>query len=235
MRITSMDIDSKDFKKSFRGYDVDDVNDFLNDVAETYDELYKENSLYKEKINNYEEKVENYKRIEETIQNTLVLAQGASEQVKQAARKESESIIQDAKDNARNILEQANNNVIKINEEYSRVKQEFEKFKIVFKNFMNNQLDVFEALDNEFEKQYKEVIPVQTDNRRQARKNEHLEAENVRMQDASQQNPLIFDEFVDEDTVTIQENFNDFLSKNNIDLSSIKNTSPLEVGLLNKK
>lgn len=235
MRITSTDIDSKEFKKSFRGYDIDDVNDFLNDVAETYDELYKENSSYKEKINNYEEKVENYKRIEETIQNTLVLAQGASEQVKQAARKESESIIQDAKDSARNILEQANNNVIKINEEYSRVKQEFEKFKIVFKNFMNNQLDVFEALDNEFEKQYKEVVPVQTDTRRQARKNEYLEAENIRMQDASQQNPLIFDEFVDEDTVTIQENFNDFLSKNNIDLSSIKNTSPLEVGLLNKK
>ncbi|SHJ66886.1 cell division initiation protein [Hathewaya proteolytica DSM 3090] len=234
MRITSMDIDSKDFKKSFRGYDIDDVNDFLNDVADTYDELYKENSLYKEKISNYEEKVENYKRIEETIQNTLVLAQGAAEQVKQAARKEADGILQEARDNARIIVQNANNDVIKINQEYERLKQEFEKFKVVFRNFMNSQMDMFETLDDGFKKQCNELNinqQVSTASEKEEQKTSlQGKPSPVKMPVG---NPLIFDEFVDDESVSIQENFNDFLTKNNIDLSSIKSTSPLEVGLLN--
>lgn len=154
MKITSMDIDNKEFKKSFRGYDVDEVNDFLDQIADDYGELYKENSMLREKVSMYEEKVEHYKNIEETIQNTLVLAQGASEQAKLSAQKEAEIIIKNANDSAQRILDKAHNDVLKINDDYERIKQEFEKFRGIYRNFMNSQIEMFERLERDFEHGY---------------------------------------------------------------------------------
>ncbi len=50
MRITPMDINNKDFKKGLRGYNVDEVHEFLENLAEEYEVLYKENSTLKERI-----------------------------------------------------------------------------------------------------------------------------------------------------------------------------------------
>ena len=47
MKITSMDINNKEFKKIIRGYDCDDVDEFLDQVAEDYETVYKENSSLK--------------------------------------------------------------------------------------------------------------------------------------------------------------------------------------------
>ena len=50
MRITSMDINNKEFKKGLRGYNADEVDEFLDKVAEEYEIMYKENSTLREKI-----------------------------------------------------------------------------------------------------------------------------------------------------------------------------------------
>lgn len=234
MRITSMDIDSKEFKKSFRGYDIDDVNDFLNEVADNYEELYKENSLYKEKVNNYEEKVENYRRIEETIQNTLVLAQGAAEQAKQAAEKEANIIIKNANESAKKILDKANNDVLKINDEYERIKQEFEKFKTVFRNFMNSQMDMFERLDKEFGTDYT-IDRTGKDNVNVLSFHEEVsEQQFPESKTIDNSNPLILEE-LNENTAKVQDSLNDFIARNNIDISKIQNNTLSEVDMLISK
>ncbi|WP_125152226.1 DivIVA domain-containing protein [Clostridium rectalis] len=154
MKITAMDITSKEFKKGFRGYDMDEVDEFLDKIAEDYEALYKENSFLKEKLNNMEENVKHYSRMEETIQNTLLLAQNAAEQAKKAAQKESDFIIKNANETAQKLLDKAHSDVIKINDDYQNTKQEFVMFRTKFKNFMQSQIEMFEKMEQGFVKNY---------------------------------------------------------------------------------
>ena len=154
MRITSMDINNKEFKKGLRGYNTDEVEEFLDKVAVEYEIMYKENSTLRERTSFLEEKLEHHVKIESTIQNTLVLAQNAAEQAKFCAQKESELIIKNANDSCQRLLDKANNDVLKINDEYEKTKQEFAKFRTKFRNFMHCQFDMFEGLENDYFKNY---------------------------------------------------------------------------------
>lgn len=154
MKLTSMDINNKDFKKVLRGYDQDEVDEFLDKISEDYEKVYKENSSLKEKVVVLNEKLQHYAKLEETIQNTLVLAQNAAEQAKKSANKEAELVLKNANDTSRQIIDKANGEVIKITEDYDNIKQEFIKFRTKYRNFMNSQLDMFNNLENDFEKNY---------------------------------------------------------------------------------
>ncbi|MCY6959644.1 DivIVA domain-containing protein [Clostridium brassicae] len=154
MVITSMDINNKEFKKSLRGYDCEEVDEFLDKLSEDYEVLYKENSGLKEKIELMEEKVTHYSKIETTIQNTLILAQNAAEQARQTAQSEADLIIKRANDSAQRIIDKAHNDVVKINDDYEKLKQEFVKFRTKYKNFMNTQFDTFESLEKDFLRNY---------------------------------------------------------------------------------
>lgn len=154
MVITSMDINNKEFKKVLRGYDCEEVDEFLDKLSGDYEVLYKENSELKEKIELMEEKVKQYSKIETTIQNTLILAQNAAEQARQTAQNEADLIIKKANDSAQKIIDKSHNDVIKINDDYDKLKQEFLKFRSKYKNFMNTQLDTFETLEKNFVKSY---------------------------------------------------------------------------------
>jgi len=150
MRITSMDINNKEFKRGLRGYNVDEVDEFLDKVAEEYENIYKENSTLREKASFLEEKLEHHVTIESTIQSTLVLAQNAAEQVKISAQKEAELILKNANDSSQNLLDKSHNDVLKVNDEYDKIKQEFAKFRTKFRNFMNCQLEMFDGLENDY-------------------------------------------------------------------------------------
>lgn len=163
MKLTPMDINNKEFKKVLRGYDAEEVDEFLDKIVEDYEELFKENSILKEKITAMNEKIEYYSKIESTIQNTLLLAQNAAEQAKVSSQKESEIIIKNANETAQKILDKAHNDVMEINEEYEKVKQEFIRFRAKFRNFMNVQLQTFDDLEKEFVKNYNVGAPVEED------------------------------------------------------------------------
>ena len=154
MRITPMDINNKDFKKGLRGYNVDEVHEFLENLAEEYEVLYKENSTLRERTSFLEEKLEHHIKIEATIQNTLVLAQNAAEQAKSAAQKESELILKSANESSQRMLDRAHEDVLKINDDYEKIKQEFTKFRTKFRGFMNCQIEMFEDLEKDHFKSY---------------------------------------------------------------------------------
>lgn len=163
MKLTSMDISNKEFKKGFMGYDCEEVDEFLDKITEDYESIYKENSSLKEKMTVLNEKIEHYDKMETTIQNTLVLAQNAAEQAKRNAQKESELIIKNANNNALKIINKANFDVVKVNDDYDKVKQEFIKFKAKFKNFMNTQIDTFENLEKDLSSSYDLSAKVEED------------------------------------------------------------------------
>ena len=154
LTLTPMDINNKEFKKGFSGYKADEVDDFLDEVIENYEELYKENASLKEKLAVLSEQIEHYTKIESTIQNTLLLAQNAADQAKSSAEKEAEMLVKNANETAQKILDKAHGDVVQINDEYENMKQQFIKFRAKFRNFMNTQLETFSDLEKDMNINY---------------------------------------------------------------------------------
>lgn len=141
MAITPNEISNKDFKKVFRGYDIDEVDEFLEQLVDDYEKIYKENLSLKEKINLLNEKIEHYSNIEGTLQNTLVLAQTAAEQAKDSSKRDAELILRDAQETANNIIRKAEERVLEINKEQEMLKQQYSMFKSRFEGMLKAQLD----------------------------------------------------------------------------------------------
>ena len=104
MKLTPLDIRHKDFKRGMRGYADVEVDEFLDEVADEYERLFKENIDLNERLESVQEKVTQYKRIEETLQKTLVSAQASAEELKQNATKEAQLILRDAELKARQMV-----------------------------------------------------------------------------------------------------------------------------------
>ena len=104
MKLTPLDIRHKEFKRGMRGYADEEVDEFLDEVADEYERLFKENIDLNERLETLEDKVKQYRRIEETLQKTLVSAQQSAEELKANATKESQLILRDAELKARQMV-----------------------------------------------------------------------------------------------------------------------------------
>ncbi|EOD01290.1 DivIVA domain-containing protein [Caldisalinibacter kiritimatiensis] len=143
--ITPLDIQNREFRKGVRGYKESEVDSFLDEVMIDYEKLYKENSELKDKITMLNEQLEQYDKMEETLQNTLVVAQSTAEEVKANARKEAELIIKEAEEKARQIINEAHKEVENIQVKYENLKADMEVFRTRFKTLLESQL---QTLDN---------------------------------------------------------------------------------------
>ncbi len=89
MRITPMDIRQQQFTvKMFRGFDTQEVDTFLEDLASDYEALLKENSLLKEQLQALEERARGLEEREKVLQETLVTTQRLVEEMKDQAKRD---------------------------------------------------------------------------------------------------------------------------------------------------
>ncbi len=102
--ITAMEIRNQQFRKAVRGYSEDEVRNFLIRIAQDYENLYSEYSKSKETIQRLEQELSRYHRMEETMNNSLILAQRTAEDLKSAARKEAQLMLDEAKRRISDIL-----------------------------------------------------------------------------------------------------------------------------------
>jgi len=106
VRITPMDIRQQQFTvKMFRGFDTQEVDTFLEDLAADYEALLKENSLLKEQLQALEERLRGLEEREKVLQETLVTTQRLVEEMKDQARREASIIIREAEVQADRIIE----------------------------------------------------------------------------------------------------------------------------------
>ena len=161
MKLTPMDINNKEFKKVLRGYSPEEVDEFLDEIVESYEELFKEKSKLEEKLTAANEQISHYSKIENTIQNTLLLAQNAADSAKETAQRESDLMIKNANETAQRILDRANNDIVAINDEYEKTKQEYIKFRAKYKNFVKTQLETFEELEKDMNKNFSISTPIE--------------------------------------------------------------------------
>jgi cell division initiation protein len=108
VRITPMDIRQQQFTvRMFRGFDVQEVDTFLDDLAADYETLLKENALLKEQLQALEERMRGFEDRERVLQETLVSTQKVVEEMKEAARRESGLMVREAELQSEKIVETA--------------------------------------------------------------------------------------------------------------------------------
>jgi cell division initiation protein len=159
MALTPLDIHNKEFAKGFRGYDEDEVDEFLDRVVKDYETLIKENMLLKQKVQEFSDKLDHYTKIEETLHNAIIVAQQTAQEVKENALGEAELIRKEAEQETKRSVE---NNLAKA----EKVRQEIEElvkqaiiFRSRFKTLLEAQLEIVNSEDwREFER-YTSSIP----------------------------------------------------------------------------
>jgi cell division initiation protein len=107
MKITPLDIQQMVFRSKFRGYDKEEVNRFLEELAQTVEALNRDNAILREKIVFLEQQLTELKRTEATLSNTLVSAQTLAEDVKRTAQREAELVMREAELKAGELIRQA--------------------------------------------------------------------------------------------------------------------------------
>jgi cell division initiation protein len=106
MRLTPVDIRQQQFTvRSFRGFDRQEVEAFLEDVAEELEVTLKDNAVLKEQVNAHEERARGAAGIEKTLKDTLVMTQQLADQAKDNALREAQAIVRDAELRSEKILE----------------------------------------------------------------------------------------------------------------------------------
>ncbi len=107
MKITPLDIQQMVFRVKLRGFDRDEVNRFLEEVAQTVESLNRDNITLRERVALLEQQVVELKRTEMTLSNTLVSAQSLADDVKRSAQRDAELIVKEAELKAGELFRQA--------------------------------------------------------------------------------------------------------------------------------
>jgi cell division initiation protein len=96
-KITIIDIQHKEFKKTLQGFDRNEVNEFLDEIIETLEDEAQMRAALQGEIADLRERLSHFKAMEESLQSTLLLAQRTADEVKAAAHKEADLIKQEAR------------------------------------------------------------------------------------------------------------------------------------------
>ena len=161
--ITPLDIENKKFSKQMmNGYNVEEVDEFLDQIMQDYETNYKELALTKSKIDELNNALNHYKNIESTLQNTLVMAQSTAEEVKNVAKQQAEQIVTEAQKEAENIIRDSKEGAAKALEEieqqtkikdqqFSDVKQQFDVYKAKMEALLISQSEIIKEINKEDE------------------------------------------------------------------------------------
>ncbi|MBP1950594.1 cell division initiation protein [Virgibacillus subterraneus] len=156
MSLTPLDIHNKEFTRSFRGYDEDEVNEFLDQVIKDYEMAIREKKDLTEKVEQLNEKLGHFTNIETTLNKSILVAQETAEEVKGNATKESKLIIKEAEKNADRIINEALNKSRRISMDVEELKKQAKVFRTRLKMLVEAQLEMIgtddweELFDAEF-------------------------------------------------------------------------------------
>ncbi len=144
MNLSPLDIRKHEFKKSIRGYDVDEVTAFLEMVSMEYENYVRENALLNEKVKDYNSQLKKYHDIESTLQEALLSAERAREETVETAKKQAEVIIRESEVKAASIIEEGRRVFSSLRNKVVDLKVQKDAYLIRIKSLINAQLEIFE-------------------------------------------------------------------------------------------
>jgi len=158
MPITSLEIKDKTFSTRFRGFDQEEVDEFLDIVVRDYEDLVRSNHDKDLHIKSLEERLSYFDEMKDSLSQSVLIAQDTAERVKQAATERSNNIIQQAEQDAQRLLEeakykaneilrQATDNAKKVAVETEELKNKSRVFHQRLKSTIESQLAIVESSD----------------------------------------------------------------------------------------
>ncbi|MBR3153145.1 MAG: DivIVA domain-containing protein [Clostridia bacterium] len=148
--ITPLDIENKKFQKQMmNGYNVDEVDDFLDEITVDYERLFKENADLKEQVEKAKKDVEQYKNIESTLQNTLVMAQKTADDIKKNAEDQAEQILKDARGKIQTSVDELTKESETKKREFMETKKQFEIYKAKMEALLISQLELLKEMNDD--------------------------------------------------------------------------------------
>lgn len=142
------------FSRTLRGYNPEEVNEFLDKIIKQVETIVSESkekdlkiAALEQQIETNKHKLETYEKMEQTLNRAIFMAQKTSEQIKLNAHDESELIINDAKQNANRIVNEALMRAEKTEREALTLKRNINIFKRRVKDIVEAQLEVVSEMD----------------------------------------------------------------------------------------
>ena len=148
--ITPMDLRTKTFRKSaVGGYDKKEIDEYMEVLIADYEKVYKQSVETADKINTLTKLLDSYKAMEDTMKNSIIVAQSTAEELARTSQEKAELIIEDANLKAKQIIEEANVEVAKINAHMAELKTSMELYRNTAKGMLTAQLEVLDKFENQ--------------------------------------------------------------------------------------
>lgn len=158
MTVTAEDINNKTFDTKMRGFNQSEVRDYLNEVAETVQELNEKNRELSEMVKANEEKLKYFTDLKDSLNKSILVAQEAADKVKNNAKKEAEIMVREAQKQATDIVSEANekanavveectNSTRKLTTETNDLKKQTRIFRQRLQVMLESQLEVVKSSD----------------------------------------------------------------------------------------
>ncbi len=146
--LTPLDIENKKFSKQImNGYNVEEVDDFLDEIGVDFAKKQKEVNEASKKIEELNASLEHYKSIESTLQNTLLMAQSTAEEVKNIAKQKADQIVNDAKAETQKEVDYLQNQILMKKKELEDVQKQFDIYKAKMESLLISQLELIKEIN----------------------------------------------------------------------------------------
>jgi cell division initiation protein len=146
-KITPVDIQHRSFKKALQGYERADVDKFLDEIIETLEDEAQQRAALDAEIADLKERVSHFKAMEESLQNTLVLAQRTADEVKASAHKEADLIREQARMAGEREIAGYNDAIAEVRREHQRAVEEAEKARSELRSLLMTHLALLDRGD----------------------------------------------------------------------------------------
>lgn len=144
MKITPLDIQQQQFKVGFRGFDIREVDRFLEQVSNAFASLQGTSKKLQEEIRRLKLENQGYKEREETFKRAMLNSQKVLEQMKDNARKSAEIIIADAEVKAEKILNRAHNRLSQLHEDIAELKRQRVQIEVQIRSIIDAHTKLLE-------------------------------------------------------------------------------------------
>jgi cell division initiation protein len=144
MKISPVSIKRQEFAKKIRGYDTEEVQAFLEKLADDIDELQKENEELYQQVETLNENLSEFKKIEKNLQDTLLKAQESSTKTIESTKRQASLIIKEAELKASQIIEKARENANDIRSAVINLREEKDLIIAKLKAIISSQAHLLE-------------------------------------------------------------------------------------------
>ncbi len=151
MNLSKIDVVNKKFSRRFRGYSVQEVDHFMQEMGESLGELAEDNTVLEDEAVQLKKRLEEHKQREETLRDTLMTTQKMIDQLKATARKEAQLIVEEAQQRAEEILGQAHLRLAQIHDDITELKRQRTQFEVKLRSLLDAHLQILEMENQEQE------------------------------------------------------------------------------------